>query len=185
MVASIFGCECVKNNHHCLIQDGFSSLWDQSLIVKFLRQTVASHHIQVVSLFPFVCQFYLPLICSGRSFRSIYASMLDMACHTKYGSFSWLTISFCLQRVLGDILYPPWHRLLKHWDLVFLVSIILSYFLDMDLWKFNLTLLLLDAFDVEFLKITYSCFGERSWLLIIMVSLDTLTTVLFIVEYGK
>jgi N-acetylglucosaminylphosphatidylinositol deacetylase len=36
---------------HPALQDGFSSLWDQSLIVNLLKQTVADHNVQVVLTF--------------------------------------------------------------------------------------------------------------------------------------
>lgn len=60
IVANTFNPEGTKGNLHCPIQDGFSSQWDQALIVKLLRQTVAEHKIHVVSLFPLFCSYIFP-----------------------------------------------------------------------------------------------------------------------------
>ena len=48
MVVNLLNFEGARIIPYCLIQDGFSSLWDQTVIVNLLRKTVEDHNVQVV-----------------------------------------------------------------------------------------------------------------------------------------
>lgn len=173
-LSNSFDWEGINSNPHFLIQDGFSSLWDQSLIVKLLRQTVADHNIQVVSL----CQFYLPIIFLHAFMFLCWPSQLWLFLLASY-------LFFSLQCVLDYMLYLPWHKLLKlcPTEIVFsLYRLFLPYFLGHELQKvkFNVS-----SVGCLWRWVSYTCFGYRSWLSITMVYLDILTTLQFIVEYSK